>query len=162
MKRRFLKSWTKRLVFGALSGAVLFGGLSACSHGPARHGGYENAQDSSKFRARMMERVTAQLELNPEQVTRLGVLADKMQQQRLALRGQDGHPAAQVQSLFVGDKLDRIKAQALVSEKTAAVSSKSPEVITALGDFYDGLNPVQQQKVRDFLQKGGARWRARG
>ena len=26
-------------------------------------------------------------------------------------------------------------------------------VVAALGDFYDSLNPAQQQKVREFLQK---------
>ena len=41
-----------------------------------------------------------------------------------------------MQSLVAGDKFDRSKAQALVAEKTAAVGTKSPEVIAALGDFY--------------------------
>jgi hypothetical protein len=40
-----------------------------------------------------------------------------------------------------------------VTEKTSALQLKSPEVIAALGDFYDSLNPTQQQKVRDFMAR---------
>jgi hypothetical protein len=40
-----------------------------------------------------------------------------------------------------------------MEEKTAALRGKSPEVIAAAGDFFDSLTPVQQQKVRDFMQR---------
>jgi len=32
-------------------------------------------------------------------------------------------------------------------------------VIAAAADFFDSLNPAQQQKVRDFMERGGRRWR---
>ena len=32
------------------------------------------------------------------------------------------------------------------------------KVVAALGDFYDSLNPAQQQKVREFMQHRGG-WR---
>jgi Spy/CpxP family protein refolding chaperone len=67
-----------------------------------------------------------------------------------------------VQALVAGEKFDRARAQALVSEKTAAVNAKSPEVIAALGDFYDSLNPTQQAKVREFMQHRNGRWWHRG
>ena len=44
---------------------------------------------------------------------------------------------------------------------TTAINGKSPEVIAALADFYDSLNPAQQQKVREFMDKRG-RWYNRG
>ena len=44
----------------------------------------------------------------------------------------------------------------------AAVNAKSPEVIAAFGDFYDGLTPAQQAKVRDFLERRGHGWGHRG
>ena len=78
------------------------------------------------------------------------------------MAGQGGDPRAQVQALVVGDKFDRARAQALVSEKTAAVNAKSPEVIAALGDFYDHLNPAQQAKVREFMQRRHGGWWRRG
>ena len=56
-----------------------------------------------------------------------------------------------MQALVAGDKFDRTRAQSLVAEKTAALNAKSPEVVAALGDFYDSLSPSQQQKVREFM-----------
>ena len=44
-----------------------------------------------------------------------------------------------------------------LGQKLAAVNTQSPEVVTALGDFYDGLNADQQAQVRGFLAKGGLR-----
>ena len=60
---------------------------------------------------------------------------------------------AELRALLAGDKFDRTKAQAFVSQKTEAIQSKSPQVVAALGDFYDSLNPQQQAKVREFMDK---------
>jgi hypothetical protein len=32
------------------------------------------------------------------------------------------------------------------------------ELIAAFGDFYDSLKPEQQQKVREFMQRGRHGW----
>ena len=48
-----------------------------------------------------------------------------------------------------------------LQQKTDAVRTGSPEVIAAMGDFYDSLNPAQQQQVRDFMQKRRG-WRRGG
>jgi len=69
--------------------------------------------------------------------------------------------AGKADALVAGDKFDKTRAQALVTEKTAAITGKSPEVIAAMADFYDSLNPAQQQKVREFMDKRG-RWYHRG
>jgi len=60
-------------------------------------------------------------------------------------------PRAEVRSLVAGNTFDRSKAQSLVDAKTAAVQSGAPQVIAALGDFYDSLNETQQAQVRDFM-----------
>ncbi|MCJ0763876.1 Spy/CpxP family protein refolding chaperone [Variovorax terrae] len=147
-----MRPWIKRTLFGLLGAGIAFGGLTACGHRYDGHGWQMSAEDSAKMRGRMIERVSSKLDLNADQKQRLGVLADKLQEQRAALAGQ-GDPRAQVQALVAGDKFDRSRAQALVTEKTAALNSKSPEVIAALADFYDSLNPAQQQKVREFMQR---------
>lgn len=128
---------------------------------PLGAGAQHSAADGAKFREKMIERVTAQLEVNADQKLKLSGLADKLQEQRLALKGQSSDPRSEMQSLTSSDKFDRSRAQAIVGEKTAAISLKSPEVVAALGDFYDGLSTVQQRKVRDFLQRG-SRTRASG
>lgn len=49
-----------------------------------------------------------------------------------------------------------MRAQALINEKTAALQSKSPKPAAALADFYNSLNPVQQQRIRDHA--AGRSW----
>ena len=75
--------------------------------------------------------------------------------------GQTKDPRAEMKALVAGTKFDAARAQALVTEKTTVLQTKSPEVIAALADFYDSLNPAQQQKVRDFME-GRGHWFHRG
>ena len=69
-------------------------------------------------------------------------------------------PFATVADLHMA-MFNAVRAQTLVNEKTAALQAKSPEVIAALADFYNSLNPLQQQKVRDYME-GRGHWFSRG
>jgi periplasmic protein CpxP/Spy len=91
------------------------------------------------------------------------VLADKLAAQRASLRGSTaaGEPRAMLLGLVSGSTLDQAGAKKLIDEKTAAIQSGSPEVITAMADFFDNLRPEQQQKVREFMERG-RRWGHRG
>ncbi len=153
-----MRPWIKRTLYGIFGATIVLGGLSACGHQSESRGWQANAGESAKFRGKMIERVSSKLDLTADQKARLNVLADKLQEQRAALVGQATDPRAEVQALVSGDKFDRTRAQSLVSSKTAALNAKSPEVITAAADFYDSLNPAQQQKVRDFMQRRSG-WR---
>ena len=151
-----MKRWFKRSLFGIAGAALVAGSLAGCGH---RHGwSGASDQDRAEFRARMVERVSGKLELDVSQKQKLTVLTEKLQAQRTALRG-GGDPRAEFRSLFAGAKLDQERAKKLVEDKTAAVQAGSPEVIAAAADFFDSLNPAQQQKVRDFMERGGRRWR---
>jgi periplasmic protein CpxP/Spy len=151
-----MKPWIQRTLIGLVGATILIGGLTACGH--RGQGGAQSAEQSAEFRGKMVERVSSKLDLNADQKQRLTVLADKLNEQRTALMGKTPDPRADVQALVAGDKFDRTRAQTLVQEKTAALNTKSPEVIAAMGDFYDSLNPTQQAKVREFMQKRGG-WR---
>lgn len=155
-----MKHWIKRTLFGFAGAAMLAGSLAGCAG--QRHGW--GGGDSAEFRAKMVERVGSKLELDTSQKQKLTVLAEKLQAQREALRGAGGagDPRSQFKALFAGNKLDQAGAARLIDEKTAAVRSGSPEVIAAAADFYDNLNAAQQQKVRDFMERGGRRWSHRG
>ncbi|MBX3655763.1 MAG: Spy/CpxP family protein refolding chaperone [Ramlibacter sp.] len=153
-----MRPWIKRTLFGLFGASLLVGGLSACSHRHDGHGWQMSAEDQARFRGKMIDRVSAKLDLNEDQKQRLGVLADKLQAQRAALKGTTTDPRAEIQALVKGDKFDRSRAQALVAEKTAAITAQSPEVIAALGDFYDSLKPEQQAKVRDLMQRRHGFW----
>ncbi|HRN77285.1 Spy/CpxP family protein refolding chaperone, partial [Ottowia sp.] len=147
-----MKTWIKRTLIGVATAAIVLGGLSACSHRMHRGGwgGDVTPGQSAEWRGRMVERVAGKLDLNAEQKAKLNALANTMQAQRQALRGSTD-PRAEMQSLVAGEKFDRAKAQALVQQKTEAMRSGSPEMIGALADFYDSLNPAQQQQVREFM-----------
>ena len=152
-----MKTWIRRSLFGLFGGVLLAGSLAGCA-GHHRHGW--GGGDSAESRARIVERVGSRLDLDAAQRAKLGVLADQLQAQRQAVReaGGGGEPRAQLQALFAGDRLDRQRAAQLLEAKTAAVRTGSDGVIAAAGDFFDSLSPTQQQKVRDFMARGGKRW----
>ncbi len=157
-----MKPWIKRALIGIFGASVLFGGLAACSHRGAYSHGWQamSEEDAAKMKAKMVERVGSRLDLDEAQKAKLGVLADKLREQRNALVGSSTDPRAEMASLVAGPTFDRAKAKSLVEAKTGAITSKSPEVITAMADFYDSLKPEQQAKVRDFMAKRGHRgWR---
>lgn len=156
-----MKPWIKRTLFGIFGATILVGGLTACGHRHHEFGASMSAEQYAQIRSKVVERATSKLDLTADQQKLLAVLADKLNEQRTALMGQAKDPRAEVKSLVAGDKFDRGRAQTLITEKTSTVQAKSPEVIAALADFYDSLNPVQQQKVRDFME-GRGRWFHRG
>jgi Spy/CpxP family protein refolding chaperone len=154
-----LKSTFYRRLMGILGASLLVGGLSACA-GRSEHGwgGPMDAQRSAEFRAKMVERAGKKLDLDGAQKQLLGTLSDALLAQRKALVGSSPDPRADIQALVAGTQFDRSKALALVEEKTAALRSQSPAVITAAANFFDALNPTQQQQVRDFMQRRGGKW----
>lgn len=156
-----MKPWIKRTLFSLLGAGILVGGLTACGHQRHAFGSNMSAEDQAQMRSKIIERVAGKLDLNADQKQRLNVLADKLQEQRKALVGQTTNPRSEMQALVAGDKFDRSRAQTLLTEKIAAITSKSPEVITALADFYDSLTPTQQTKVREAMQ-GRHGWWHRG
>jgi Spy/CpxP family protein refolding chaperone len=150
-----MKTWIQRSLVGLFGGALVVGSIAGCA--AQRHWGHG---DSAELRARMVERVGSKLDLDTAQKQKLDVLADRLQAQRAALRG-SGDPRAQFKALFAGDTLDQASATRLIEEKTAAMRNGSPEVIAAAADFFDHLRPDQQQKVRDFMDRG-RRWGRHG
>ena len=110
------------------------------------------------MRTKIVERISGKLELDAAQRSKLDVLADEISAQRKALRGDSADPRADFKALIAGDKFDRAKAQALLDQKTVAVQGQAPKVLSALADFYDSLTPVQQQQVRERLDKRHGRW----
>ena len=148
-----MKSWIKKALVGLFGASILVGGLTACSGGHYHRHGPMDAERMAEVRGKVMERVGSKLDLNEAQKQKLATLADKLQAQRAAFVGPNANPRAEMQALVAGEKFDRARAQALIDEKLRAVQTGSPEVLTAMADFYDSLNPEQQQKVRDFMQR---------
>jgi len=147
-----MKTWIRRTLIGLTATTVLLGGLAACSHGPRFGHGPMTDADVAQLRERFIAKAGSKLDLGAAQKTRLATLADALQAQRSALVA-GGEPRAELQALVAGTNFDRARAQALVEGKTAAVRDKAPAVVTAMADFFDSLNPAQQQKLRDMLAR---------
>ena len=156
-----MKPWIKRTLFSLFGASIVVGSLTGCANRHHGYGASMNAEQSAQAREKMLNRVASKLDLNAEQKQRLATQGDKLHAQRLALMGQASNPRAEIKALVAGDKFDAVRAQALINEKTTAVQATSPEIIAALADFYNSLNPAQQQKVRDFMESRG-RWFHRG
>lgn len=154
-----MKTGIKRFVLGVAAAAVLVGGMAACGGmrgpGPWGHshwGSSWSEADAAEHRAKMVKRVSKKLDLNAEQKVKLEALADAMGEQRKALRG-EGDPRAEPNAVIAGNTFDRDKAQRLVDQKISAVQAQSPNVLDKMAEFYDSLNPEQQQKVRDQMNR---------
>ncbi len=145
-----MKHWTKRTLVTALGATLVLGSLAGCSGG--HHGSTMTEADMTARQIKILDYASKKLDLTDAQTQRLDMLADKLREQRTALMGKT-EMRAELQMLVASTTLDKAKAQAMVDEKTGALRSKSPEVIAAAADFYDSLNPAQQQQVRDLMQR---------
>ena len=157
----FFRRHLKRSLIVALGATLMVGGLSACGHHSHDHSASMSAEQYAQKRDKMVDKAASKLDLNLDQKKRLTTLGDTLWAQRSALIGQTTDPRAEMKALVAGDKFDTTRAQALITDKTAALQVKSPEVIAALADFYNSLNPTQQQKVRDLMD-GRGHWFGRG
>lgn len=155
-----MKPWIKKTLMGIFGASIAVGGLTACSSGH-HHRGPMTAEKMAEVRGKVVERVSSKLDLNEAQKLKLNVLADTMEAQRAAFVGKTPDARAEMQAIVAGDKFDRARAQTLLDEKTRVVQVTSPEVVSALADFYDSLNADQQQKVREMMQRRKG-WMARG
>jgi Spy/CpxP family protein refolding chaperone len=155
----------RRGLMAVAGAAVVLASLGACAQAVARPGDMAtmSAEDMSRMRQHMLERASRHLGLDEAQKQRLATVLDKLAEQRKAVMGADGDPRAKARELLAGNTFDRAGAQILIDQKTSAVRSAAPQVITAFGDFFDSLKPAQQQKVRDWMEhRGGRRWMGMG
>lgn len=153
------RRWIQRSLITLTATTVLLGGLAACSHHRG-HGPMTDA-DMTEMREKVIAKAERELSLDAAQKAKLGLLADALKAQRSALMAGGLQPRAELQALVAGTTFDRARAQALVEAKTGAVRDKAPAVVTAMADFYDSLQPAQQQKLRDLMNRGRG-WRHQG
>ena len=144
-----MKTWIKRSLIGLAAVATLSAGAVAHRH----HGGPMSEADLVRAKGHVVERIASRMDLDATQRQLLDALGEQLLAQRQALMaGTD--PRTAVQALVAGNSFDRAGAEALLIAKTDAVRAGAPAVIAAFGDFYDGLRPEQQAKLREHLAKG--------
>jgi periplasmic protein CpxP/Spy len=116
--------------------------VSACSHG------YRHFQPGD-YAVRHIEKLGKKLDLNEAQTAKLNAVTDTMRKGRETMRGKHDERRQAALALLDQPKLDRQRALDLVQQTTRDINDQAPEMIAALGDFYDSLTPAQQQKLRE-------------
>ncbi len=140
-------NWLKRTLMGVAASAALIGVAAYAQgafHGPA------SAAETAEHQAHMLAHIGKRLNLDAAQQAKLQTLANTLHAQHEAMMGGAADPHARMAALIAGNTFDRTGAQQLVNEKVQQVQANSPALIAAAGDFFDSLNPAQQQQVRDF------------
>lgn len=102
---------------------------------------------------RLLERLSARLDLTAAQQERLADLLARLQSQRRTLKALSRGP--ELRTLFAGENLDRTAAQALWDERLDALRRAGPGLVDALGEFFDGLDFEQQQALRFVMRRHG-------
>lgn len=156
-----MKTWIKRTLIGLAAGTLLFGGIAAAwAHRHAQHHyGWRavSEADVAGIKGSVIERVGSKLDLDANQKAKLGVLADRLRESRNAVVASSNDPKLELQAMIAGNAFDRARASTLVQAQLATANAQAPALITAVADFYDSLNPAQQQQLREFMAKRGHR-----
>ena len=145
-----MKTSTK-LISSILVGIGLIGSAAAfhkprwCSHGPGHWQSEHRAEE-------IAERVSERLELNEAQTTKLNRLKDQLLALREGFREDRERNRAQLMDMISAPELDQQRALDMVRQRVSSMEQKAPEVIAAIADFHDNLDPEQKQKVREFLE----------
>ena len=152
-----MRPWIKPFVAGVFTSAALLGGVAAWSESdlpmpPAMAGMHHRHGDPEQHAAMFRSMAIRHLDLDAAQTAKLDALMGTLRQQHAALHG-TGDLHAQVATFVQGNAFDRAGAQALVDAKLQQARAGAPAVIAAFGDFYDGLRPDQQQKLREFMAR---------
>lgn len=105
--------------------------------------------------------ISSELELNDAQQVQLSTLGNTVFALKQELKGQGQPLHSDIDALLKADNFDQQKALQMIEAKTAFVNQSAPEVIAALGNFLDGLNPEQKTEVLEFLEhkrQGKGHW----
>jgi periplasmic protein CpxP/Spy len=156
--RRRFKPWMKRSLIGVAVVATLLGGAGAwAKHRYGGHFGWHtvSAAEAEPLKARMVDKIGRELDLDTAQKAKLAALADQLREGRNAFVTGTPDPRAALRGLVAGATFDRSKASALVQAQVGALQTQSPALITAMADFYDSLKPEQQARVREFMARRG-------
>lgn len=136
------KSRGKRIAL--ITGGILLIGAVAAGAGVSGH------CRNGDHMGRAIDRVSDELELNAEQRQKLEELGAVMKQARQSMK--DGTGIETVLGSVKGASLDREALSAMVNEKLDRARAQAPQVIAALGNFYDGLDASQQAEAREKLR----------
>ena len=140
-----MKNRTRYIV--AILGAVgIAVAVAGCGHGYRHH-------EPGDYAVRHIERLGKELNLNEAQTAKLNAVTETLRKGRDTMRAKHDEKQKEVLALLDQPKLDRQRALGLVQQTTRDINDHAPEMIAAMGDFYDSLTPTQQQKLREEVKE---------
>ena len=135
----------KRTFIVLTAGTLLITGVAACNHG-MYHG---SAEERGEW---IVQKVSKELELNETQRTRLAEVKDEFLDMRSTMRSDRAQMQQEVLAMLQQPTLDRDRVSTIVNQKIATINSRSPDIIDAIGNFYDSLDDSQRAELREFIE----------
>ena len=130
-----MKRATKIIIVTAIAASTL-GGIAYAKSGCGMHG---------------PQQVVRGLDLNDQQQAHFQAVIEQFRSNRKEMRAQRQTRRDELLSLLNRDKLDQTRALGMVENKTDAVKTRAPEMITTIAKFTDSLTPEQRQQLRERI-----------
>jgi len=135
-----------RYIVAIVSAVGVAVAVAACGHNFRHHG-------SGDYAVRHIEKLGKELNLSEAQTAKLNTVSETLRKGRETMRSKHNATRKAALALLDQPKLDRQRALGLVQQTTRDINDHAPEMITAMGEFYDSLTPPQQQKLREELKE---------
>ena len=101
----------------------------------------------------MVHKITEELELNEAQQRKLSQVRDVMLDARKHIHDTRKDARESILELLSQPELDRQQVLALINERSEAVRGRAPQVVDAIGDFYDSLDARQRDELREHVSE---------
>jgi periplasmic protein CpxP/Spy len=140
-----MKPISKRIVILVATGVVITGTLAACGH--------HRYHDPEKRGEWFVEKVTDELQLNESQQTKLENVRQEILTVRKEMHADRQSTHDEILAMLDQPQLDRQKVLSMVEQKTGSINQYVPQVVNALGEFYDSLSAEQRKELREHVAK---------
>lgn len=111
---------------------------------------YWTPEKRAEFLAKI---VTKKLDLNEEQQAKFNTLKEQILSARLEMRNKHEADFSTIKELLAQPKFDQQRANEMINGHIQDISSRTPEIVSAAGEFWDSLSPEQQAKLNAKLDK---------
>lgn len=127
---------------------LFLGVIGAAGAAWAKHKGYCSADGRMQH---VTQRVGSKLDLNEDQLNRLEVFAETLQEIRNERQDHRAAMKDDVTELLSAPSLDRDRAVALIDERYQSMGDSKRAMVDAFADFSDSLEPEQRSQLAGLI-----------
>ena len=149
-----MRPWIRRTLIGVFGASPPLQRLRR-RHLPATGWSPLSEADAMRLKERMVDKVAKKLDLDETQKAEQSSppTADRVQEQRKALAGPNGEARAEGIGAVAGPRFRPRQGAGPARAEDAGRGRQRPQLVAALGDFWDSLKPEQQAKLREFMDR---------